>query len=317
MATSRSAKTTPPPAPVAPPAPQTFKVDISPSPQAGQALSLRQQATSLRVVDRESHGDAKEFVRGAKALRRVIVEHWTPIKRSVDDLKRSMLALELKDLSPVDEVIRIVEPLVTGWEDQENRRVRAEEDRLRLVAREQAEADRKRQLEDQEQEALRLEADSPALSHREQVFVEAITTVVGVMGHATLAAEWAGYKNPEKAGSDLILREKIRTAIERKEAAIAIREQNEALRQQPVVVQAPKVESQIAKVAGASTRKYYKCEIEDREAFYAAVMSGRISLQYVLPNAPELNTAATDLKEKFEAAFPGCRLVVTSTIAGR
>ena len=90
------------PAPAPPPARPAVQLDIQPSPDAGEAITLRQQATQIVIVDKASHTRALEFTRGAKQLKRKIEDHWMRITRNVDDLKRNLLDLKRADLEPVE-----------------------------------------------------------------------------------------------------------------------------------------------------------------------------------------------------------------------
>jgi hypothetical protein len=313
-------KVTPAPAPIAAPERKHIDLDITPSPEAGTGLTLHQQARSLVVVDKESHRNALEFVRAGKQLRRKIVEHWQRIKRNVDDLKKNLLDLERRDLEPVDLAIAEAERIALVFSQAEERRVREAEDADRRRREEQARTDRENQLAEQERKALELEADSPNLSNREQIFVEAIAArPVGVnQAVATAAADRAGYKDPAGASQRLLATPKIMDAIANKRAARELREQQAATRQQPLdVAPAGKFESQTARVAGMRTVTHYGCEEEiDLERFRAALLAGEIPIESVAPHMPTLNKAANDLKEAFEAAYPGCRLKKKTGLAG-
>jgi hypothetical protein len=62
---------------VLPPTPtpdRTINISVESPAEANQALSLRDQATALAVIDKPSHQAALEFLRGAKSLKRVILD---------------------------------------------------------------------------------------------------------------------------------------------------------------------------------------------------------------------------------------------------
>lgn len=293
------------------PAPAT--IDVTASPDAAQGHSLQLRAATLMVVDQRSHEQALEMIQGAKKLKRAIEEHWSKIKRNVDELKRNLLALERKDLAPVQAVIDALTPRALDYSNAEDRRIREEEQRRRQAAEEQARRDRQAELDRQEQEALRLEVSSPKLSAREEVFVKHFAS----SNQARLAALDAGYADPDKAGARLIITPKILEAIGNARQALELRQQATATAQKPLdVVRSTKVESKKAYVPGTRTVTTYACEVTDPAKFILAYLAGDIDTQAMVPNQVWLNKKAVDLKDQFETVFPGCTLVKNQTIAG-
>lgn len=320
MATKKTERNAPPaPAPPAPapPAVPTRKValDITPAPEASQALQLRDQARGLRIVDKATHAEGREFLRGAKQLKRAIEEHWSRITRQVDEMKRNLLKLKAEDVDPVDEAIRIAMEPVLAYEDAEDRRVKLEEDRRRRAAEEQARKIREDELRQEEEEAQRIERDSPILSKREQAFVDYM--VIGDPDPA-IAARAAGFKDPKNDGPSLMKRQKVQDAIHAKRTANAIRTQAEAKREQPLEYRTERVEKQTARVAGTSRRAYYSAAIDHADKLIDAVIAGQSPREAVIPSQTYLNDQATQLKDAaaFAAAFPGCRLIKRDSIGG-
>ena len=157
-----------------PPKAKALSVDIAPSPDAGEAITLRQQAAMIVIDDRASHTQALEFVRGAKQLKRKIEDHWVRITRNVDDLKRNLLDLKRADLEPVEMALTQIDGRIVDYVNAEQRRQREEEDRQRKANEAQARLDRERELARQEQEAADLEAQSPTLSAREAEYCRVV-----------------------------------------------------------------------------------------------------------------------------------------------
>lgn len=310
------AKSKPVPAAPAPPVvvPTTnVLIDMTPAPEAAQAIALRSQVTGMVVNDKPSHEAALTDIRRWKQLKRAIEDHWSKITRNVDELKRNLLDLKRKDLEPVDYVIDVATRLAQTYADNEARRVREETDRLRREAEQKAADDRARQLREQEERAAQLEADSPHLSNREQIFVEAL--VDGRTGPA--AAQRAGYQDPAGASARLLASEKIQKAIGAKQEAIALRKQAEATRQQPLdVVQPQKVQSNVGKVAGIRNTTTWSAEVIDLETMRRAYMAGELPLDALVPNQVFLNDQARQLHEAFDAAYPGCRHIKNTGLAG-
>lgn len=295
-----------------PPPANTITIDLQPSPEAGQALTLRQQAVALSVVDQASHGAGLEFLRGAKQLQRKIEEHWKNITRGVDDLKRSMLTLKARDLAPVEAAISEAQSAILTYENAERERVRIETDRLREEREADARRMRELQLAREENDAARREAESENLSEREQVFVRA---VVNRNMDPVSAAKAATFADPTKSAARLLASPKIVAALDALRAAAAIREQARAMSELPLTIIAPVVASNLGRAVGVSTRTYYSCEVVDVEALLAAVIAGGDS-RALTPDTTYLNKQAAALRESFESVYPGCRLVKRQSIAG-
>jgi hypothetical protein len=308
------AKTTKQPPPPAQPA--ALNIDLRPAPEATQALTLREQANALIVSDRDSHTAALEFVRGAKQLKRAIEDHWSRITRSIDDLKRNMLTLKQQDLAPVEDALIRAGLVALTYENAERERQRVELERQRQENEARARREREAETARLEAQALEAEESSADLSAREQAFVMAYVSGIGARGDARVAAERAGYKDADKQAARLLATEKIQKAIFAKRQAIELREQAAAQQAKPLDVVAPKVESNLGKAAGVSTRLTYSGECLDFDALFDAVAAGRAPRSVLMVNGPELNAEARSLKESFEQAFPGCRLVKKQGLAG-
>jgi len=136
-----------PAAPPATPTVRTVQFEVAPSPDAREGLTLAQQATALKITNRETHADALEFARGLKQLKRKIEDHWSRITRTVDDLKRNLLTLKREDLDPVERALEIVTSAEVAFRNERDRLERIEQDRLRREAEEKAAAERQRQAE--------------------------------------------------------------------------------------------------------------------------------------------------------------------------
>lgn len=295
------------------PTPSAVRIDLSPSPEAKQSLELRQQASQLVVLDASSHSNALEFVRGAKQLLRKVEDHWKNITRNVDDLKRNLLTLKRKDTEPIEAAIAQATGTILTYENAERRRVQEESDRLRREQEEQQRQERERQLADAEAEAAAIEAQSPNLSAREQKFVDSI--LLGLLPEK--AFERAGYKPVLNGGNKLANTPKIQNAIATQQAAKVLREQTAAKREQPLeYVPPPVVETNLGRASGVSTRTTYSMEVVDPQALIEAFKLNSVDRRALVPNEMFLNQQARDLKEAFESANPGCRLVKRQTIAG-
>jgi len=309
-----------PAAPPATPTVRTVQFEVAPSPDAREGLTLAQQATALKITNRETHADALEFARGLKQLKRKIEDHWSRITRTVDDLKRNLLTLKREDLDPVERALEIVTSAEVAFRNERDRLERIEQDRLRREAEEKAAAERQRQAEAAERAALDAEANSPTLSAREQAFVEAFLyqdpASTGEAVRAGRAAARAGYKDPEKTGARLLATSKIQQAIAARKEALAIREQARAAASAPAPVTVPKVQTEKAKVVGVRSTTYYSAQVDDLDKLIDAVLAGTVDRKALKADDVWLNGQARQLRESFEGAFPGCSLVVKQGLAG-
>lgn len=285
---------------------------IGPSPDANQGLTIQQQAGGLIVRSKADHQGALEFIRSAKQLKRKIEDHWSAITRNVDELKRNLLDLKRKDVEPVETAIEVATRVALVYSNEEERRVREEQDRLRREAEARAQQTRERELAEQEALALKLEAESPALSAREAIFVDAI--LAGLTSDR--AAVRAGYKDQAASSLRLMNTQKILDAIEAKKAAIAIREQAEAQRRQPLDVVTETVQKQVAKVAGTRNTTSWSAAVDDLDRLIDAVVAGRAPRAALKADTVYLNGQAEQLHEAFDTAFPGCRSIKKQGIAG-
>lgn len=307
------AKDATPAAPAKATAAPSLVIDLTPSPDARQGLTLRVEAQALTVVDKASHLKARQWIVGAKQLRGAIDEHWRRITRVIDKTKKDLLGLKGDDLEPVDQAIAKVEGVIIAYEDADARRVRAEEERRRREQETQARLDREAELLKADEEALELERNSAVLSKREQVFVDYMA--IGDP-NPVIAARAAGFTDPEGAAARLRKTPKIIDAIHAKKTAKAIRENAEATRQAPLdVAPIEKVASGVSRGAG-SRRTYYSVEIVDETKFLAAVLHGEVASEAIMPRMTYLNQQAKDSPDIFERSFPGCRLVKDSRIGG-
>jgi len=308
---AREAKMPAPKMPAPEPLPQM--IELTPSPDAGEAITIRQQASMILVEDKASHVEALEFLRGAKQLKRKIEDHWSRITRNVDDLKRNLLDLKRRDLEPLEVGIELLNTRVVAYVEAEKRREQEQADKDRREREDKARRDRELELAKQEEEALRVEASSPKLSAREELFVENYMR----HGRAKEAAMVAGFQNPAKTSAKLLETQKIIDAIEAKRVAEAIRTQASEIRRQPVVAApAAKVESNLGKVAGTKMMTTYAAEVYDLDALITAVGLNPSLRPALAANLVHLNKQAGMLRESFEACYPGVRLIKRSTVAG-
>ena len=291
----------------------SLSISLEPSPQAAEGVSLLQQAQGISIVDRASHEVCRQFLKGAKQLKRTIEEHYAKIKKPLNEARATVLDMEKAHLAPVDAAIKMAEARDTAFVREQQQREREEADRVRREAEAVEQAKREKEAAEAEEAALALEASAHNLSDRERLVVE-------MLGPLPTPADWlkacrlAGYKDPKAAAAKLFDSAKMQQAIENHRKALEIRLQSEAAQSAPILVDVAPVESEIASVAGTSMRSYYSAEVVDLLALVRAAAAGTIPLDAIQPNAVFLNAQARSLKTLM--AYPGVRVTKRDGVTG-
>lgn len=116
---------------------------------------LLKQAKALVIKTATDYLHAGELLKGIKALRRKIEDHYDAIKRPLNDLRKQVLSMEADDLDDVVKAERLVGGAIALYDHEERERREAERIRLQaeadLRAKEQAKALSKSLLKQAEQ----------------------------------------------------------------------------------------------------------------------------------------------------------------------
>jgi hypothetical protein len=296
-----------------------LSVSLEPSPQAAEGVSLLQQAQGISIIDKASHEVCRTFLKGAKALKRTIEEHYAKIKKPLNDARTTVLDMERQHLAPVLQAIALAEKVDTVYVREQEQRERDEADQRRRQAEAAEQLRRAVEAEQAEAEALKLEASSDVLSERERIVVECILKKISATGHLgptdwLMACKEARYKDPRAAAAKLIESEKIIAAVQDGQKAAEIRRESEAAQAAPILLDVAPVESAIGSVAGTSMRSYYGAEVFDLLALVKAVAAGTVPLDALTPNMVHLNGTARSLKTLM--AYPGVRVTKREGITG-
>lgn len=311
----------------------TQQLTLTKAPDASKAVGFRADAERLIVKDKATHKAALEMIGIGKGLSRVIEEHHRRFTRLVDTLKKDALALMRNDLDPVDNGVQVLTRKALDYEDREKERVRIETEAQRKRDEAAAQLQRDNDLREAEERESQLEAASQDVSPKELWFIEkAFEQGIEVEARAAglrqddattkallAICKQAGYANPVNALLRLEKSPKIHAALRAKLEVKILREQTNALRQQPVEVITRAVETNTSKVAGVTRRENYSCVVEDPTALRQAFLEGKMLDPFALmPDATYLNAQARAIKDKaaFEAAYPGVTFVKTSGMAG-
>jgi len=305
-------------APAAPRAP--LAIQLTPI-HLKAAIAFRDKAATIVISDtRSDEGALATILDGKKGKRQAAADWKVPIDK-VTGVLTALRGLRDRELEAFEVGIDTLEKRHVAFKNADDARVAAEEAAARAIAEQAARKAREAELQEQEDAAAKLEAASDDLSARERKFVDTVAVMRGTeldgLDTAHFAAEQAGFKNAALKGPALLTSPKIARAIASAIEAKAIREQAEALRVEPLAVSAPKVESAVGKVSGARNTKDYSCGgVFNLEKFRAAYLAGEIPAEAMTPDLKFLNKMAESLKEKFEQAYPGCRLKIDQGVAG-
>lgn len=245
----------------------------------------------------------QSFIKGTTADTRVAEDHWE-ITAVIHRFHRRMTGARSRTVDKLDEANAIGNRLHNGYTERKNREAAAEQDRIRREAEDKARRDREAELAKAEAAALAAEQSAPDLSEREARFVEELWRLVPPAN----AARVVGYKNPEATAEKLLALPKIQDALDAKRKAAAIREQAEAVKQQPLDVQHEEVKPDIGRAPDAHDRTTHSAELLDEAALIAAVISGKFGIPWdVLTVKPAmLNTYAKSMHELVNR-WPGVR----------
>jgi hypothetical protein len=277
---------------------------------AGDVLALAKTLKQPTTGDEDV--ELQKFIKRVAVGQQTVTGHWDGSDRE-PGITRLLYRLHRRATQKRDVAIvslkgaaDIGNRLHTGYTTKA--REDAERERQRLQAIEDAKAQQQRadELAELERQALAREADSDALSDREQVFVD---EYVAKQNGAQAAAR-AGYKDPSAQALRLLKSAKVLAAIKSKQEAIALREQAAAVAAAPVEAVQVQVEADIAKAPGAKDVTRWKAKVVDEAAFIAAVFEGKLGIprDVLCIDVVKLNQYARDLHQVMNR-WPGVKAV--------
>jgi hypothetical protein len=132
---------------------QAQVIDITPGTQeAAKALTVSEQAKAVTITDKVSYEYGRELLLIIKDLRKEIADTFKPIIDKANQAHKEAIAQQKKVEAPLIEAEGLIKTRIAGFLAEEDRKRRAEEDRLRLEAQK---AEEERRLA----EALQAEAE--------------------------------------------------------------------------------------------------------------------------------------------------------------
>jgi len=128
-------------------------IDITPGAQEAQkALTIYQQADALVIIDKISYEVGRELLLTVKALRKQIGDTFKPIIEKAHGAHKEAINQQRKVEEPLIQAEGLIKSRISSFLIEEERKRKAEEDRLRLIAQK---AEEERRLN----EAIQAEAE--------------------------------------------------------------------------------------------------------------------------------------------------------------
>lgn len=293
-----------------------FRADLMLFLREGQ--SLEAEAVAMRTVARdrvltkapstkEEDLATQDKTRAANALGKRIGEHWENLTGPAGRFHRALTGKRKIGQDAAADAANVYQGNHNQFKENEDRRVREENERLRRVEEDRLRAERQLETEKLDAEALRLEMGGATLSDRESIFVAAVLR--GESG--ARAAKIAGYKTPEVMGARLLDLPKIVAALAQKREAETLRQQAAAVKAAPV--SAPSVPAVQSEASQAGDRTTYSAEVVSDMAVVNAVIDGThgIPRDLLMVNPVKANQYARELRTVIDR-WPGMRLKKTT-----
>jgi hypothetical protein len=278
---------------------------------AKERLDVARQMKTKPPTTAEQDAKVQIELRSSKVARKQIDEHWT-ITQLVHQLHRRLTSMREIGGGMADESATILQGLHNRYVEDAQRAAREEQDRINREAEERARVDREKELARLEAEAVKVEANSPALSERETRFVELVASDLNT---PTVAARAAGYKDPDVQADRLMKAVKIIAAIAAKRIAADVRKQADARRAMPLEVEVETVRPDVTRATpGGFDRATWSGEVLDAKKFRDAVFEGAhgIPRDVLMIDPTKLNEYARSMHEKMNV-WPGVRAKKTTT----
>ena len=118
-------------------------IDINPGQKEAQkALTVKDQASALTISDKATYEKAAELLLSIKDLRKEIDATFKPIREKAHAAWKETIAQQSRVETPLIEAEAIIKPRMSAFLQEEERKRKAEEDRLRILA-EKAEEERR------------------------------------------------------------------------------------------------------------------------------------------------------------------------------
>lgn len=264
-------------------------LEIAPPPEIEKEVSpVVDWAESLVILTPDDCAAAAARLKDIKGIGKRIADWFSPLKKSADAHKKSILDAERTLLEPLAQAERLAKNCLLSYQQAEEAKRREEQRRLQAIADEKAQRERqKAEQEAAKQRAIEAEARAKAdQARREAEQADAAER------KRLLAAADAAERKAEAAN--------IKAEAKQETAASII----------SPLVQVTKPQAP----AGLSMRKIWKAEIVDLAALLAFVHEHKRD-DLILPNEKVIEAYGRAMKE--QASIPGVRFFLDETLASR
>lgn len=173
-------------------------MEVEPQEQFEQsALSVRDEAIALQIVDQQSYDVAAVKFEAVSALEKQIKEHYGPLKQKAHEAHKAICSAENSMLTPVSQAKQVLSRSIGAWDAEQERLRREEQRRLEEEARKRAE---------EEAQKLALEAIDHGASEEEvdSIVKEATTAPLPVAHAAPTYQRAAGMFTRETWRAELV-----------------------------------------------------------------------------------------------------------------
>jgi hypothetical protein len=115
---------------------------IEPSTEFEQsALSVRDEAKTLVILDQQTYDAAAAKFNGVCALEKEITRHYAPMKEAAHKAHKAVCDAERQILAPVQDAKRILSRMIGAWDDEQEQIRREEQRRLEAEAKRRSDED--------------------------------------------------------------------------------------------------------------------------------------------------------------------------------
>lgn len=277
------------------------------------------KAAQFYVIDcPEMYEAAAADLKSVKAKYKEIEAKRTEIVKPLNEAVKAVNNLFRAPLEFLTEAETTLKQRLIGYDQEQERKRKAEQERLDAIARaEQARLRAQAEAIERAAQAQREEAERIEREAREKAAAEARAAAAAIAQANSIAARKAAQKAADEAAARAAEEAQARAAenarreAEAQEAAAIAREQAQDAELMP----APIAVTEKPKVAGLSGREKYKARVTDKGAFVRAVAARPELLELVKVDESALNKMAGALKTAL--AIDGVQVYTEHQLASR
>lgn len=277
------------------------------------------KAAQFYVIDcPEMYEAAADDLKSVKAKYKEIEAKRTEIVKPLNEAVKAVNNLFRAPLEFLTEAETTLKQRLIGYDQEQERKRKAEQERLDAIARaEQARLRAQAEAIERAAQAQREEAERIEREAREKAAAEARAAAAAIAQANSIAARKAAQKAADEAAARAAEEAQARAAenarreAEAQEAAAIAREQAQDAELMP----APIAVTEKPKVAGLSGREKHKARVTDKGAFVRAVAARPELLELVKVDESALNKMAGALKTAL--AIDGVQVYTEHQLASR